>query len=333
MEKVIRWGIMGTGWIAERFCMALDTLRNGDGAQIYAIGSRTQETADTFAARFSAEKAYGSYEGLVSDPDIDVVYIATPHRFHFENARLCLEHGKAILCEKAFTVNAREASKLARLANEKGLFVMEAFWPRFQPLNRALHEAICKDKIIGNIRMAQIDFDKIEDKPDTHRIYNPNLAGGTMLDLGIYTMSYASYFLGTDIEDVHAVATIGKGGVDDQCAMLVKFRSGAICTQTAALQTYARKEAAFFGTKGRITVPNFSRATYYDWTDYESGKITRVEAGPFLCNGYEYEAIEVMDCLRQNKLQSDIMPLNETVRLMELLDACRKEYGFVYPFE
>lgn len=330
--KQIRWGIMGTGWIAERFCTALSAIKD-QGAVIYAIGSRAQDTADAFAARYGAEKAYDSYEKLVADPDVDVIYIATPHRLHHENALLCIDHGKAILCEKAFTVNAKQAREIADRAKEKGVFVMEAFWPRFQPLNRALHKAIYEDKIIGEVRMSQVDFDKVEDWPDEHRIYNPHLAGGTMLDLGIYTMSYTTYFMGADVEDIHAVATIGKGGVDDQCAMLVKFKNGAVSMQSAALQTEGRREALFLGRKGQIRVPNFFKAEYYDWTDYESGETRRIASEPFIQNGYEYEALEVMECLREGKLESHIMPLWETVRLMELLDACRAEYGFVYPFE
>lgn len=330
--KQIRWGIMGTGWIAERFCTALSAI-GAQGAVIYAIGSRRQDTADAFAAHYGAAKAYNSYEKLVADPDVDVIYIATPHRFHHENALLCIEHGKPILCEKAFTVNAKQAQDIADKAKEKGVFVMEAFWPRFQPLNVALKKAICEERIIGDIRMMQTDFVKVEEWPDDHRIYNPHLAGGTMLDLGIYTMSYTTYFLGRDVADIHAVATIGKGGVDDQCAMLVKFQNGAIAVQCAALQTEGRKEAVFFGTKGQIRVPDFFCAAYYDRTDYETGETRRIESEPFIRNGYEYEALEVMDCLRAGKLESDTMPLSESVQLMQLLDACRKEYGFIYPFE
>ena len=332
MKEQIRWGIMGTGWIAERFSTALNALKE-EGAVLYAVGSRTQETADTFSERFGFEKAYGSYEDLVSDPAVDVVYVATPHRFHFENAMLCLEHGKAVLCEKAFTVNAAEARTIAQKAAEKQVFVMEAFWTRFQPLNRRLHRLVCEDGLIGDIRMMQIDFDKIEDWPDTHRIYNPQVAGGTILDLGIYTMSYAAYFLGAEPEHIHGECTIGKGGVDDQCAMLLKYPGGALCLQTAALQTEGRREALILGTKGQICVPQFSKATRCTWTDYASGTVTDIDEGDFLCNGYEYEAMEVMNCLRDGRLQSSIMPLDETVRLMELLDEWRAQCHFRYPFE
>ena len=215
MQHTIRWGVMGTGWIAEKFCGALRSLE-GYGAQLYAVGSRKKETADAFAARHGFARAYASYEELAADPNVDVVYIATPHRFHLENALLCIRSGRAILCEKAFTVNGDEAEKIAEEAKARGVFAMEAFWPRFQPLNRLLRKLVCEQKIIGDVRMLQVDFDKLEDWPDEHRIYNPELAGGTTLDLGIYTMSYAAYFLGADVRDIHAVATIGKGGVDDQ---------------------------------------------------------------------------------------------------------------------
>ena len=332
MQQKIRWGIMGTGWIAERFATALSSLEK-EGAVLWAVGSRAKDTAEAFGERFGFRHAYATYEELVSDPDVDVIYIATPHRFHYENAMLCLEHSKAILCEKAFTVNAKEARAVAQKAREKQVFAMEAFWTRFQPLNRQVHQLVCEEHLLGDIRMMQLDFDKIEDWPDTHRIYNPDLAGGSILDLGIYTMSYAAYFLGADPSRIHGTCTIGKGGVDDQCALLLEYPDGTICAQTAALQTDGRKEALILGTKGRIRVPSFHKATGYEYTDYQTGKTTFVEAGPFLCNGYEYEAMEVMDCLRSGALQSRIMPLDETVRLMEILDEWRAQCGFRYPFE
>ena len=332
MQHTIRWGVMGTGWIAEKFCGALRSLE-GYGAQLYAVGSRKKETADAFAARHGFARAYASYEELAADPNVDVVYIATPHRFHLENALLCIRSGRAILCEKAFTVNGDEAEKIAEEAKARGVFAMEAFWPRFQPLNRLLRKLVCEQKIIGDVRMLQVDFDKLEDWPDEHRIYNPELAGGTTLDLGIYTMSYAAYFLGADVRDIHAVATIGKGGVDDQCAIIAAHQSGALSVQPAALQTDGRREALFLGTRGRIRVPDFFKPPYLEIVDDKSGETRRVEREPFLYNGYEYEAIEVMDCIRAGESQSRIMPLDESVALMRLLDRCRADFGFRYPFE
>ena len=330
MDKKIRWGIMGTGFIAERFSAALNALED---AEILAVGSRAQESADAFAARVGAPRAYGSYEDLVSDPDVDVVYIATPHRFHSDNALLCIEHGKAVLCEKAFTVNAKEAREVARAAREKNVFVMEAFWPRFQPLNREIRRLVCEEKAIGDVRMMDVQFVKIENWPDDHRLYNPNLAGGSLLDLGIYTLSYTAFFLGSDPTEVHSVGTFGKGGVDDQCSILMKYKSGAISRQAAALQTRGDVKAVLYGTRGRVDIPDFFRVKSCDITLYDTGGTRRLNAEPFLCNGYEYEAQEVMDCLRAGKTQSDTMSLEESVRLMEILDGCRKDWGYVYPFE
>lgn len=141
--------------------------------------------------------------------DVDVIYIATPHRLHYENALLCLQHSKAVLNEKAFTVNAKQAREIKALAEEKNLFVMEAFWPRFQPVNREVYRLVNEDHLIGDIKMMKVDFVKVEDWPDEHRIYNINLAGGTMLDLGIYVLSYTARFLGADPSEVHSVASMG----------------------------------------------------------------------------------------------------------------------------
>lgn len=324
----IKWGILGTGWIADKFCTALTACED---AEIYAVGSRTQETADQFAKRFSIPKAYPTYEALVSDPDVDVIYIATPHRLHYENALLCLQHGKAVLNEKAFTVNAKQAREIKALAEEKNLFVMEAFWPRFQPVNREVYRLVNEDHLIGDIKMMKVDFVKVEDWPDEHRIYNINLAGGTMLDLGIYVLSYTARFLGADPSEVHSVASMGHTNVDDQTAILLKYPNNAIAILAAALRTKGSDDAYIYGSKGYVHIPHFWGAE--EATIYPEGADPIHLHMPFIKNGYEYEAMEVMECLRAGKTQSDIMPLDETVKLMEIMDSCRYSWNFKYPFE
>ncbi|MBC8570730.1 Gfo/Idh/MocA family protein [Zongyangia hominis] len=327
-DKKIKWGIMGTGWIADKFCTALHACED---AEVYAVGSRTQESADKFAKQYGIPKAYPTYEALVSDPEVDVVYIATPHRLHYENALLCLNHGKAVLNEKAFTVNAKQAREIQELAKEKDLFVMEAFWPRFQPVNRELYRLIKEENLIGDIKMMKVDFVKVEDWPDEHRIYNINLAGGTMLDLGIYVLSYTARFLGPDPCEFHSVGSIGHTGVDDQTAIVMKYPDNAIAVLAAALRTKGCDDAYIYGSKGYVHVPHFWGAT--EATIYpEGGEPIHLDM-PFIENGYEYEAMEVMQCLRDGKKQSEIMPLDETVKLMEIMDACRASWNFKYPFE
>ena len=192
--KKLRWGVIGAGGIADR--RTIPGMMLAKNAELIAVMDINAEQVEKIRQKYGAKRGYTKEEDLLADPEVDAVYIATPHRFHLENALLCIRSGRAILCEKAFTVNGDEAEKIAQEAKARGVFAMEAFWPRFQPLNRLLKKLICEQKIIGDVRMLQVDVDKLEDWPDEHRIYNPALAGGTTLDLGIYTMSYAAYFLG-----------------------------------------------------------------------------------------------------------------------------------------
>lgn len=327
MKETIKWGILGTGTIAKKFCTGLTSIAD---AEIYAVGSRSQESADRFAQQFSIPKAYASYEALANDPDVDVIYIATPHTLHMENALLCLSHNKPVLCEKPFAVNASQAAKVFDLARQKNLFVMEAFWTRFQPLASEIIRRINQGEF-GEIRTARIAFGFQEELGPEGRLLNPKLAGGALLDVGIYTLSYADMIFGTVPSSLHSCAQIGPTGVDEQNAILAHYPSGGIASLQSAVTVEIPNDAQMIGTKAQIDIPEFWHAETAYITPHE-GEPYEIHL-PFMKNGYEYEAMEVMQCLREGKIQSDILPWSHTLQMMELLDTCRKEWGLRYPME
>ncbi|MBC8570729.1 Gfo/Idh/MocA family protein [Zongyangia hominis] len=327
MKKMIKWGILGTGTIATKFCTGLCALQD---AQIYAVGSRTQASADRFARRFAISKAYGSYEALASDPEVDVIYIATPHTFHMENALLCLSHNKPVLCEKPFALNAAQAEKVFDLARQKNLFVMEAFWTRFQPLATELLSRLSSGEF-GAVRSVSAAFGFEEELGPQGRLLNKNLAGGALLDVGIYTLSYAGMIFGEAPSSLTSVARIGDTGVDEQNAILTQYPSGGIGCLQSAVTADIPNDAQIIATKARVDIPEFWHAeTAYVFP--KEGQPYEIHL-PFMKNGYEYEAMEVMDCLRQGKVESDILPWSHTLQIMELLDRCREQWGLQYPQE
>lgn len=327
MKKTIGWGIMATGTIANKFC---DGLKHLEDAEIVAVASRSLDKAQAFSRKYGIRKAYGSYEELVRDPEVDIVYIATPHNLHFAGTMLCLEAGKAVLCEKPFALNAREAEKLIKYARDKKLFLMEAMWTRFLPAVVKVREWL-KQGLIGEVRCLKADFGFRCEWNPKGRLLNIELAGGALMDVGIYTVSFASMIYGTQPNTIKSLAHMGETGVDEQCAMLFGYEGGQIASLGAAVRTEMKNDALIFGTEGMIHIPEFwcaKSATLH----LASG---REEAfGPEMKgNGYNYEAAEAMRCLREGKLESDIMPLDETLAIMHTMDTIRAQWGLKYPGE
>jgi len=327
MKTCIGWGIMATGTIARKFCEGLKVL--GD-AELVAVASRSMEKARAFGAEHGIKRAYGSYEALAQDPDVDIVYIATPHPMHFENAMLCLEAGKAVLCEKPFTMNAREAEALIAFAREKGLFLMEAMWTRYLPAIVKVREWLSKG-LIGEVRFLKADFGYRCVWDPGGRLLNPALGGGALLDVGIYPVSFASMIFGNQPRIIQSLAHIGETGVDEQFAALFEYEGGAIASLSGALRTDFVNDALILGTHGRIHVPDFF---YAKTATFRSASGAEEVFGPeFEGNGYQYEAAEAMRCLREGKLESSIMPLEETLAIMRTMDAIRSQWGLKYPSE
>jgi predicted dehydrogenase len=327
MKEVIRWGILGTGNIATSFANGLITMPD---AQLAAVGSRKQSSADAYGDRFKVPKRYASYEELAHDPDIDVVYIATPHSLHLENMLLCFEAGKPVLCEKPFTINAAQARQAIAQARKRRLFAMEATWMRFTPLIVKLRQLLA-DNIIGEIRMVTADFGIRVDFDPNFRLFNPQLGGGGMLDVGIYPISLAHMILGAPSK-ITGLAEIGKTGVDEQSASILGYAGGQLAVLHNAIRTETPQEATIMGTEGwvRIHSPWWMPEAM---TIHKAGEEPQPMDIPFTANGYTYEAAEVHRALRAGKLESGLMPLDESVAILETMDALRGQWGMLYPME
>lgn len=324
--STLRWGIIGPGNIAKRFATGLKALPD---ARIIAIGSRTPGKADTFAGEFDVPHRHDSYQALVSDPDVDAVYVATPHPYHREHSLLALQAGKPVLCEKPFTINANEAGEIVRVAREKKVFAMEAMWSRFFPLMTRVRELL-QSGAIGEVRMLQADFGFRSGVNPEGRLFKPALGGGALLDVGVYTVSLASMLLGTP-DRITALATMGETGVDEQSAMLFGYSNGAIALLSTAIRTNTPHEATIIGTDGYLKIHR-SWWTPKTMTLTKNGKEEVIEV-PFEGNGFHYEAAEVARCLRAGKLESDVMPLDESLSVMKTMDEVRAQWGLKYPME
>jgi predicted dehydrogenase len=320
--------MLGTGSIADKFATGL---RDTPDAVLAGVGSRSLDTAQAFAARFGTPKAYGSYQELAADPDIDIVYIATPHPMHRAAARLCLEAGKAVLCEKPFTLNAREAADLIGYARERGLFLMEAMWSRFLPAAQRFRRLIA-DGAIGEPRILHADFGFRHGTGDpAHRLFAPELGGGALLDVGVYVTSLASWIFGRP-SSIASVGHLGPTGVDEQVALLFGYQGGAFAQLSAAVRTETPQAVTLMGTDGSLRIhPLWWKPTTLTLT--RSGKDAETIELPFDGNGYNYEAAEAGRCLREGLLESPTIPLDETLAIMETLDAVRAQWGLVYPGE
>ena len=327
MGDTIRWGIIGAGWISSQFAAGLSVLPEAD---LVAVGSRTQEPADRFGARFNVPRRHGSYEALANDPEVDVVYIGTPHPMHKNNSLLCLEAGKAVLCEKPFTINAAEAENVIKLARSKNLFLMEAMWTRYIPLIVKVREMI-NEGVIGELQLLTADLGFRAEYDPQHRLFNPDLGGGALLDIGVYPISFASMLFGPP-DRIIGLAQFGKTGVDEQMSVILGYDGGQLATCYATFRTDSPIEAIIMGTKGRIRVhtPMFKPTTL---TLSIRGRDEEVVKLPLAGNGYNYQAVEVMNCLRAGQLESEIMPLDETLQIMRTMDEIRAQWGLKYPME
>ena len=327
ITRPIRWGILGTGAIAAAFA---NSLRHVTDTTLFAVGSRGQTSADDFAQTHDVDRAYASYSELVADPDVDVVYVATPHTAHFENTMLCLGAGKHVLCEKPFALNSAQIKKMVALAKCNGLFLMEAMWMRFIPLIVELQRRI-KAGEIGQVQMIQADFGFRAPLDPQSRLFNPALAGGALLDLGIYPLAFSALLLGNP-EKICSLAHVGTTGVDEQSAYVLKHKGGELSVLASALRTQTSMSAWVYGTHGRIHLPKqFWRAK--EMVLYRNEVEPESILMPYAGSGYQFEAQEVVDCLRSGKTESDIMPLCDSESLMETMDTIRRQWGLTYPNE
>ena len=322
-----RWGILGCGSIAKSFAVGLQALPD---AELMAVGSRSQEKANAFGEHFGATHCHGGYAALAEDPDVDVVYIATPHPMHAADSLLCLAAGKAVLSEKPFTVNAQEAEQVIASAREKKLFLMEGMWSRFFPLMARLRRML-KELEIGDPRLVQADFGFRAGIHPEGRLFNPDLGGGALLDVGVYCISLASMLFGSP-NAVTGLAHIGETGVDEQSTITLRYDGGRLAVLSTAIRTNTSHEVMLWGTTGRIKIhsPWWKPTAMTVWREGQDPEEITI---PMEGNGFHYEAAEVMSCLRDGRLESEILPLDETLEIMRTMDTLRAQWGLKYPME
>ena len=297
--------------------------------EVYAIASRTEERAASFAAEHNVPKAYGSYDEMVRDPKVDLVYIATPHSHHFAHAMLALENGKPVLVEKAFIANAAQAEKLIATAREKGLFITEAIWTRYMPLSHKIKE-LMDSGIIGEPRILTATLCYMMEGKE--RIIRPELCGGALLDLGVYTLNFARMYFGTDIVKTVSNCHTGPEGMDMHESISLSFADGKMANLQSGALCLNDRQGIISGTEGYIRVDNINcPETIEVYRNYELvQRITKDEA---MVNGYEYQVIECRRCIREGLLESPMMSHAETIGIMKQMDALRKEWGVVYPYD
>jgi predicted dehydrogenase len=326
MGKTYNWAILGCGRIARKFASDLKHLPN---ARLYAAASRSLENAQEFANDLGFEKAYGSYEAMLNDPLVDVVYVASPHSHHCEHAILCLNHKKAVLCEKAFALNSQEVAMMVDAAKKNNTFLMEAFWTLFQPSFQKAMDIIGSGEL-GALKMVRADFGfKAEFNPDK-RLYNVQLGGGSLLDIGIYPIFMSLMALGKPSE-IKTMASICKTGAEESIMMSFRYPNGEFASLVSSFAHFSSTQTEFGFENGYIRLNRrfYTPTTLTYWKNGEEEQLLQVEKGAGF--GYEYEAAHVMDCLDAGKIESDKMTWERSTDLMEILDRVRKDAGILFP--
>jgi predicted dehydrogenase len=319
MSTKIRWGILGCGKIANKFASDLHLVED---AVLTAVASRNPEKLKAFSTQFKPSLAFDSYKDLVECAEVDVIYVATPHGLHYDHVMLCLQNSKGVLCEKAFALNLAHAREMVDFARKKKVFLMEAFWTKFLPQYEKVM-AIIRSGAIGEVRLIQSDFGFKAPEPKAQRLYDPALGGGSILDIGIYPIFLAQSILGKPTQ-VHAFITPYESGVDEQCAMTMKFAGGALAVLSSSFAVDTPVEAVIAGTEGRIVMRNrFHNAVGTVELVIGKGEPQPVEVHREQGFGYQFEARHVNDCLRNALTESPVMTHADTLMLMETLDRVR----------
>lgn len=333
--NVVKWGIIGSGFIANKFA---ENIKSVENAKLVACSSKDFNRAYEFKKKHNIEYSYGNYEDMLKNAPIDAVYIATTHNFHYQNALLCIVYGKHILCEKAFTLNAKQANEIFEKAKERNLFVMEGMWTRFLPTTKWVKEQIGKGEI-GEIVSAFAEFGVKFLFDPLSRAFNKNLAGGGLLDLGIYALSFACNILGNNPVKITGVAKIGETGVDEQASISLLYKDGQTATITYSMVVEYDNSATIYGTSGKIILNHTSRPTKAKLIKYpvsegnleDNEKLIEFESTSL--NGFENEIKEATNLILQGESQSPSIKWIDTLRIMEICDNLRAQWNFIYPDE
>ena len=322
----MKLGILGTGNIARTVAPAMVALPE---IECYAVASQTPGKAESFAKDFGFQKVYGSYLELVQDPEVELIYVATPHSHHFEHMMLCLEHGKNVICEKAFTLNADQARKIAAVSQEKGLYAAEAIWTRYMP-SRSMIQQVLESGIIGkpNTLTANLSY------PVSHvpRIIRPELAGGALLDIGVYGINFALMHFGDEIQRMETSVHLMDSGVDGMETITLFYKDGRMAVLTHSVYCRSDRKGIIHGDQGYMVIENINNPQSISVYDLFDQPIAHYDV-PEQVNGYEYEFKEAVRCIEAGKTQADSMPLADSIQVMEIMDSLRHQWGVIYPQE
>lgn len=319
-------GILGAGSIAQKMAV---TVAGMNDVNNYAVAAREKERAEAFAEKFGFAKSYGSYEAMLMDPSVDLVYVATPHSLHFEHVKLCLEHGKHVLCEKAFTQNAAQAREILAMAEEKKLLLTEAIWTRYMPMRETLDEIVASG-IIGKVTSLTANLGYA--LGGVKRLLEPSLAGGALLDLGVYPINFALMVFGTEIEKITSSAVLTEKGVDARNSITIQYRDGKVANLYSDMMAVTDRRGVIFGDKGWIEVENINNCEKIQVYNQKYERIQTYER-PVQITGYEYEVEACVQAIQKGELECPQMPHGETLRVMQMMDQLRSEWGVVYPGE
>lgn len=327
---MICFAILGAGSIAGTMAQTIQQMRASGNQQVslYAVAARDGKRAEAFAQAYGVERAYGSYEEMLLDDKVQLVYVATPHSHHYDHVMMCLEHGKHVLCEKAFAVNAQQAREMLQCARDKGLLLTEAIWTRYQPMREIIAQTV-HSGVIGETKMltANLGYEIMRKE----RIVEPALAGGALLDVGIYPLNFAEMVFGAGAK-IHAACIKSDQGVDLNDSMTLIWEDGKMAVLNAGANCVSDRKGIIYGTKGFVVVENINNPQSISVYDSKYQLMQRQEC-PKQLTGYEYEVMETVSCIMDGKLECPSMPHEETIHMMEVMDEARRQMGIRYPFE
>ncbi len=326
-EKKFAWGIIGPGRIAHKFAQAINVI---DNAALYAVASTSEERGKIFGGQYNVKKIYITYEDLVNDPEVDAVYISTPHRYHFEQTLLALKAGKPVLCEKPLTVNSQETKTLIHTARKKKLFLMEALWTRYLPIYNVVRTWL-DDDLIGEIKLLTSTFGYAFERNVQDRKFNHELAGGSLLDLGVYSIAISQWVLRKNPISFSSTGYLGETNVDEMLAVNLDYGDGVISQFSCNLLSTNENDFIIYGTKGYIKIHCMFWGATKATLNLNGKEIT--EERPFRATGFEYQIEEAMNCIKSGKFESEEMTHERTLSNMELMDDIRKVIKLKYSFE